>query len=135
MRVLLARLLVLVTGILVWALAVTFAAIRRADDIPSASAAARDATAGDDAGRALIARGRSVFAEQGCALCHSLTGRGNTRSPLDDVGRRLTPREIRLWITAPQQMDPGVSKAGYRLSDDDLDALVAYLQSPGGTPQ
>jgi hypothetical protein len=60
-------------------------------------------------------------------VCHSLEGEGNTRSPLDGVGGRLTEREIRLWIVAPQQMNPAVAKRGYRLSEEDLNALVAYL--------
>ena len=60
-------------------------------------------------------------------MCHSIKGEGNTRSPLEGVGGRLTEREIRLWIIAPQEMNPAVAKRGYQLSDEDLDALVAYL--------
>jgi hypothetical protein len=58
---------------------------------------------------------------------HSIGGEGNTRSPLDGVSGRLTEKEIRLWIVAPQEMNPAVAKRGYQLSEEDLNALVAYL--------
>ena len=47
--------------------------------------------------------------------------------PLDSVSGRLTEKEIRLWIVAPQEMNPAVAKRGYQLSEEDLNALVAYL--------
>jgi hypothetical protein len=46
---------------------------------------------------------------------------------VDGVGGRLTEKEIRLWIVAPQAMNPAVAKRGYQLSEEDLNALVAYL--------
>jgi cytochrome c2 len=68
-----------------------------------------------------------VYAEQRCRVCHSIEGEGNTRSSLDGVGGRLTEKEIRLWIVAPQAMNPAVAKRAYQLSEEDLNALVAYL--------
>ena len=64
-----------------------------------------------------------------CRACHSIEGEGNTRSLLDGVGSRLTEKEIRLWIVAPQQMDPAVMKCAHQLPAADLDALVAYLMA------
>ncbi len=100
------------------------------DGPPDTLAKAAAPSTGDAIGQTpqseIIARGRAVYLEQRCSMCHSLDGEGNTRSPLDGVGR-LPEKEIRLWIVAPREMDPAVPKRGYRLSEGDLDALVAYL--------
>lgn len=79
---------------------------------------------------ALLARGKRVYAEQRCRLCHSIAGVGNTRSPLDGVGSRLSAAQIRAWIVSPREMDPNVRKRAYRdIPPADLEALVAYLQA------
>jgi mono/diheme cytochrome c family protein len=142
MRTLFAKLLVGVTGLLIVVFASLFAVLRNPPDdakvetpeqvtltTPEAGVAAPMTKDASSQARqaATIARGRAVYVEQRCRVCHSLEGEGNTRSPLDGVGGRLTEREIRLWIVAPQQMNPAVAKRGYRLSEEDLNALVAYL--------
>jgi len=132
MRILIARLVVVVTGLLIVMLAILFATIRNVSDDSRTAAPDRVVTApkADVApAKGDVARGRAVYIEQRCAMCHSIDGEGNTRSPLDDVSRRLTEKEIRRWIVAPQEMDPTVAKRGYRLSEEDLDALVTYLMS------
>jgi mono/diheme cytochrome c family protein len=142
MRILFAKILVGVTGLLIVALAILFTVIRnRAEETPVAAPAAvtparpeagvvppstGDAN-GDGARAATVARGRAVYVAQRCRRCHSIEGEGNPRSPLDGVSGRLTEDEIRRWIVAPQEMDPGVAKRGYQLPEEDLDALVAYL--------
>jgi mono/diheme cytochrome c family protein len=121
-RILLARLLVVLTGVLIVLLAVAFAAIR---NTPGAAVAGSAVTAASpvDSPAASGARGRAVYEAQRCASCHSIAGHGNTRSPLDGVGRRLSAGEIRSWITQP----PAGIPHRYRLPDVDVDALVAYL--------
>jgi mono/diheme cytochrome c family protein len=77
-----------------------------------------------------IERGKEVYQAQRCATCHAIAGVGNKRHPLDDVGSRLTPDAIRKWIVAPKEMDPKVRKKAYdKLPPEELDALVAYLES------
>ena len=82
-----------------------------------------------------IEAGKKVYAAQKCQTCHSIQGVGNKRGALDDVGARLGEEELRSWIvSAPEMMTKTkatrkpVMKA-YALSKDDLDTLVAYLQS------
>ena len=132
MRILFAKLLVGFTGLMIVALAVLFAVIRNSSEgtavAPATSDASSDATS-QDPQAATAARGRAVYAAQRCRMCHAIEGDGNTRSPLDGVGARLTEREIRLWIVSPQEMNPAVAKRGYQLSEEDLDALVAYLKA------
>jgi mono/diheme cytochrome c family protein len=94
------------------------------------SAAYRDrrAEAAESAGdAALLARGRAVYDAARCSLCHSIAGVGSRKHPLDGVGERLSPDDIRTWIVAPKQKNPQVRKPAYTLSAEELDAIVSYL--------
>jgi mono/diheme cytochrome c family protein len=79
------------------------------------------------------ARGEKVFAEQKCALCHSVAGKGNAKGALDNVGAKLSPSDIRAWIvdaksmTAKTKAPRKPEMKSYTLPKDDLDALVAYM--------
>lgn len=86
--------------------------------------------------KALVTRGEKVYAEQKCAVCHSIAGKGNPKGPLDDVGARLSAEDIRMWIVDPVAMTANTKaarkppmKAYASLPKDDLEALVAYMQS------
>jgi mono/diheme cytochrome c family protein len=83
-----------------------------------------------------VARGKAVYDEQKCSLCHAIEGKGNKQHPLDGVGDRLSAADIRKWITSPKEMEaalptkPKVSMKAYpNLKPQDLDALVGYVQS------
>jgi len=81
-------------------------------------------------------RGQQVFATQKCSICHSIAGEGNKKGPLDGVGAKLSADEIRQWITnapdmaakAKAERKPAM-KAFMTLPKDELDDLVAYLQT------
>jgi mono/diheme cytochrome c family protein len=81
-------------------------------------------------------RGKAVYEEQKCKLCHSVAGEGNKKGALDDVGGRLGAEEIEAWHRNPKEMTeksgstrkPAMKAYGEdKLSEEDLDALVAYL--------
>ena len=85
-------------------------------------------------------KGAKVFSEHGCPMCHSIAGKGNVKGPLDDVGSKLTPAEIRSWITDPAgnaakakaERKPAMATMQAKFKDipkQDLDDLVAYLAS------
>jgi mono/diheme cytochrome c family protein len=85
---------------------------------------------------AAIERGKAVYAEQKCSLCHAIEGKGNKQNPLDGVGSKLSAADIRKWITSPKEMEatlptkPKMSMKAYpNLKPEDLDALVAYVES------
>jgi mono/diheme cytochrome c family protein len=83
---------------------------------------------------AKVDRGKAVYAEQKCKMCHAIADEGNKKGPLDDVGNKLKPEEMKAWITTPKEMaekhkadrKPPM-KAYDKLPAEDLDALVAYL--------
>ena len=82
-----------------------------------------------------IAAGKKVYADNKCAVCHSISGVGNKKFPLDAVGK-MKPEDIKAWLTdAKAQAEKEGKKLAmpmksYKtLPPADLDALVAYLQS------
>jgi cytochrome c553 len=85
-------------------------------------------------------KGAKLFAATGCAMCHSVDGKGNPKGALDSVGAKLKPEEIREWLSDPaaaatkakaERKPPmtAISAKLKALSKDDVDALVAYLSS------
>lgn len=85
---------------------------------------------------ALAARGEAVYTAQKCAVCHSVAGKGNQKGALDSVGSKLSAEEIRMWIMSAPEMATKTKasrkpamKAYTNIPKDDLEALVAYLQS------
>ena len=129
MRERLALLVLAAVAAVVLVLAAWFAQRHNPDETEPAAAA--DQT---------LARGRELFADLQCQLCHSLGGAGNPRLPLDGVGARLEPADIRDSIRGEYREVSATAKERklrYReLPGDDLDALVVFLagQRETGAP-
>jgi mono/diheme cytochrome c family protein len=93
--------------------------------VGAASAAAQDAKI----------QGEKVFADQKCALCHSIGGKGNSKGPLDEVGSKLSADDIRAWLTDAKGMTAKTKAIrkpemkAYTLPKADVDALVVYLSA------
>jgi cytochrome c oxidase subunit 2 len=107
--------------------------------------------AGENA--ALIAQGRKLFSEKTCISCHTVRGHegiGITGPDLTHVGSRSTiaagvlensPERMHQWIKDPSYFKPGnkmfnggyvdvaTGKPLFTLNDQEINALVAYLQS------
>ncbi len=129
-----ARRIALLSGGLVVALAVVFAYSQNPPDrsAPAHTPAATPVTPAADS--VLVELGQRVYAEQDCARCHSIAGRGNPRSPLDGVGARLSAAEIRRWIAPSREPDAlsdsfQARHANLTLTEPQREALVAYLRN------
>jgi len=84
-------------------------------------------------------RGKQLFQSVSCAMCHAVQGTlaGAQRGPdLTHVASRKTlaagalpntPEDLAAWIRNPQLYKPGSSMPATPLSQEDLDAIVAYL--------
>jgi cytochrome c oxidase subunit 2 len=84
-------------------------------------------------------RGKALFQALSCAMCHAVQGTlaNAQRAPdLTHVASRRTlaagtlpntPQDLRSWISDPQIHKPGTNMPATPLSNEDLDALVAYL--------
>jgi cytochrome c oxidase subunit II len=88
-----------------------------------------------------LLRGQQAFETLPCAGCHTVAGtsaRGVVGPDLTDVGSRPTlgagviantPDNVRRWITDSQSIKPGNHMPPIQLPSDELDELVAYLES------
>ena len=77
-----------------------------------------------------VDKGKGVYAAQHCSMCHAIAGKGNPRTPLDEVGSKLKPEAIKKYITTPKEMNKDSKMKAYpSLPAPDLDALVAYLST------
>ena len=84
---------------------------------------------------AKVERGKKLYADNKCSLCHAIADQGNKKGPLDGVGAKLSADEIRQWITDAKGMTAKTNAQRkpvmkvYTLPAEDVDALVAYLSS------
>jgi cytochrome c oxidase subunit II len=96
---------------------------------------------------ALLLQGQELFGQQQCFACHSVQGHPNNANArigpdLTHFAERQrfagytydrTDENLRQWIANPQSLKLGAQMPPYgggeALSDQELDALVAYLQS------
>jgi mono/diheme cytochrome c family protein len=83
-----------------------------------------------------IEKGQQVYAAQKCPLCHAVSGKGNAKGPLDGVGAKYKPAELREWIVNAKTMAAKHNatrkppmKDFSALPTAEVDALVAYLSS------
>jgi mono/diheme cytochrome c family protein len=82
-----------------------------------------------------VAKGEKVFADSKCALCHSIGDKGNKKGPLDGVATKLSADEIRQWLVDAKGMTVKTKATrkpemkAYSLPKDDVDAVVAYLET------
>jgi cytochrome c oxidase subunit II len=100
-----------------------------------------DATAAAYDDPDLIRRGREVFMSASCVYCHAIAGTEATGTFGPDL-THLASREylaagtipnqrghLAGWIVDPQSIKPGSLMPGTDISGDDLQALLAYLES------
>ncbi|MFC8923063.1 cytochrome c oxidase subunit II [Cellulosimicrobium sp. NPDC057127] len=110
-----------------------------AEDDPAADAdPTGDPTAAD---AELVARGREVFMSSSCVYCHTIAGteaRGTLGPDLTHLASRQTlgagvlandTGNLAAWILDPQSVKPGNAMPGTDMDGDDLQALLAYLES------
>jgi ubiquinol-cytochrome c reductase cytochrome b subunit len=73
------------------------------------------------------APGDQLFQTSGCTHCHQMNGQGGTKGPdLTAVGDRRTPPFLKHQI---QQGSAGMPAFQDALSEEEVDALVLYLQN------
>ena len=80
--------------------------------------------------------GAAIYKEKNCGTCHSINGLGNPRFPLDGIGSRLNPNELREAITGTGSGASKISravrqrKARYaEMPEEEMSKLVDYLSA------
>jgi cytochrome c oxidase subunit 2 len=93
------------------------------------------------------AAGAKIFADAPCAICHTIKGvsgfssqytYGNSGSHLKHIEKNVTPtgaiinntqKNVARWIMNPDAVKPGANMPTLGLSSEELNDLVAYLES------
>ncbi|MFZ5479248.1 MAG: c-type cytochrome [Myxococcota bacterium] len=107
---------------------------------PLRSAAEREAACGgchlgsSVEGAPVLSRGRVALDERGCAGCHDVPGYGlpDFAPRLDGLRDKVTPGWVRAWLLDPGALNPDHRMPVFTLTEDDRDALLAFLFSLPG---
>jgi cytochrome c oxidase subunit II len=87
------------------------------------------------------AAGRHIFETEACTNCHTIAGtasRGTFGPDLTHLASRVTlasgaamntPGNLRAWIQDPNSVKPGALMPAMQLSNEQIDQLVAYLET------
>lgn len=90
---------------------------------------------------AKVSAGRHIFETTACINCHAVSGTAAngrfgpdlthlmSRTTLASGVVENTPANLRLWIQNPDAIKPGSLMPAMKLSDPDLDAVTAYLET------
>ncbi|MDH4230093.1 MAG: cytochrome c [Nitrospirota bacterium] len=114
---------------LLWLGAFSVPAVLAAESAPAAasSVAHAEAPRPDINAKMLIER-------KGCLSCHSLNGKGGKMGPpLQSVAAWSDPDRMRKYIRDPRSVNPRSIMRQIPLTDDELEAVVEFLQSYKGT--
>ena len=77
-----------------------------------------------------IKAGEETVKTVGCLTCHAVGELGSDFAPaLDSVGTKVTANYLREWIRNPKSYDADTTMPSFRLSDTELDNVVAYLMN------
>ena len=80
-----------------------------------------------------IVTGEAVVAEYECPSCHQIGGLGALKGPsLDGITDQLDDVSIRLWLKNPRAVKGNTAMPNFHLSDSEIEAIVAYLESLDG---
>lgn len=77
-----------------------------------------------------LERGKAVYNEAGCAVCHAIGNIGGKIGPsLDGIGKKHDAKKLKEILLNPKILNPNTVMPSFEGSEEDLDALVAYLLS------
>jgi mono/diheme cytochrome c family protein len=75
-----------------------------------------------------VKAGERIALRYDCRSCHQIDGRGSLKaSNLSGVTERLDRVSLRIWLSDPTAVDSRTAMPNFKLSDPELDALIAYL--------
>lgn len=82
----------------------------------------------------LIAKGKKLWSQSRCNLCHTTNGRGGDHikmyaPDLSKVGTKVNKEWLFNWIKDPKKYFPETKMPRFRFTDDEIHALVEYIVS------
>ncbi|RPI21474.1 MAG: hypothetical protein EHM70_25050 [Chloroflexota bacterium] len=81
-----------------------------------------------------VSRGRDLFRNKGCVTCHAndrVEGEsGMTNFDAPDLSDYANDHEfLRRWLVDPQAVRPGTAMPNLRLSEEEIEDLIVFLNS------
>src|ERR1041384_1506718 len=74
--------------------------------------------------------GSTRFKEARCISCHAVNGKGGKiATELGKVASKVTPQWLYNYLKNPKRLLPGVQMPRFRFSDEDLRAVVEYMET------
>jgi len=80
--------------------------------------------------------GRVIYERLDCSGCHSISGQGNPRTPLDGVALKYSPEQLRDWVTAADSVRPllpasvaRIKQSYASLPEQEFQSLLDYLET------
>jgi cytochrome c oxidase subunit 2 len=81
-------------------------------------------------GAALVARGQTVFRDQGCYGCHTVGAMGTPIAPdLSRIGAKRDHAYLVRWLRDPSLVRPTAHMPKIQLSESEQEALATYLSA------
>ena len=89
----------------------------------------------------VVSKGQHIFETTACINCHTVAGTSAdgrfgpnlthlmSRDTIAAGAAKNTPENLRLWIQKPDAIKPGSRMPAMQLSEQDLDAVAAYLST------
>ncbi|NIO03929.1 MAG: c-type cytochrome [Proteobacteria bacterium] len=79
--------------------------------------------------------GKEIFKNAGCGLCHSVTGETLTGPDLSRIGAESDVETMALFLYSGTDVMPPANNPPAKLTDAEITAVIAYLESLGGRPK
>lgn len=74
--------------------------------------------------------GAALVEKYGCRNCHTIDGRGALKAPnLDEAAKYESAETLYRWLANPRSMRVNTPMRNFHLSDSEIGAIIAYLQS------
>ena len=78
----------------------------------------------------LVEKGKQLYTQKKCGLCHTVDGSGGKKGgDLSDVGSKRDAEWLTKYMRDPKSVIPEAKMPAFRGTDEELNALVAYLMS------
>jgi mono/diheme cytochrome c family protein len=100
---------------------------------PDATAGTSKVKTGSPASDATTVQGKSLYHSQGCGPCHGATGAGGAGPALTHISDQYPPAKLTAILKTPTAGMKAAGMIPVPLNAADMDALVFYVYSLGGT--
>lgn len=84
--------------------------------------------------RELAIAGKEIFRGAGCGVCHSVVGEELRGPDLSNIGAVMDAEEMSAFLYFGTDVMPPANKPPANLTDEEITAVIAYMQSLGGRP-